>query len=402
MVCFSEFFVYYITAVQPLNPGILSAEHARLLYRSYSNIAQAMRTEINLYVAKHHAGAGAPIDIPAILAAFRTRGQLLLDRGIRYSKSIGCKPRTAAVPRTAVTRTRWKRVDLLAALREHGERVGTFPYARDFTLFEAYCERRRIPTTHRMVLWNIVSHIYVEPLTQGMAAEQIQALADSFGIMSSRMHKNMHYTTCMVCSFFGHEQKLRYDTDRQCYDCAQCEIPGTVACFPLVGRILYAHGIAFALAPVSGKLMLFSPLQQQGSLPVRSAHAFELDIAAAIMNHNTRQSCQQLNLGHVLVALPTHTEAGRIPVLESDESGMRTSASGKQHCCMCRSLAITESHVLLDTCGPSLVLAHLCPRHAVPPVARHIPLRTVADFWRIQDTRRATLPLAASRLTYSH
>lgn len=395
MVCFSEFFLHYITTVQPLDPLVLSPGHAALLRRSYTNIAQALRTEINLYVAKHYTGTGKVVDVAAILTAFQTRGQLLLDRGIRYSKSIGCKPRCATAHRTAVVKTRWKRAEVLSMLRDQERHIGAFPFARDFALFVAYCERQHIATTHRMVLWHIVSHIYVEPSTRSMAVEQINTLAENFGISSSRMRKNMHYMTCVVCSFFGQEQKLRYDTDLDRYDCAHCELPGTVARFPLVGRILYAHGIAFALAPGSGKLVLFSPLHLHPAAREEQTHTFELDIATAIVNHKTRESCQQLSLGHVLVATSAQTEPDRIPILEDSDSGVRVDVNGKMHCSLCRSLSITESHVLLDTCGPSLVLAHLCTRHAVPPIARHIPLRTVADFWRIQNARRTSL-------TYSH
>ena len=390
IVCFSEYALYYISNVQPISKQILSLQKAAQLCRNYNNIGQLLRTEINNTVTKYKEENGK-VNLDELLVKFCSRAQLMFDRGLRYSKSIGCKPNVCEKydkDTDTLRKNRWRRDDVLSVFNENPRILYEIPYTDDFSIFQRFCERKGILNTKGMIIWYVIRHLQVKPMTAQLATEQTRALSAKYVPGSTEMRNMSCCNICLVCSFLGHEYPLRYNPESHRQMCSRCGIPDTVLNINLIGRIMYVHGVGFALSPCSAETEIFQPIEfmkESGLVDTMSKITFK-EVAR---NMKLRNICQNLSFGSYIVASINILDRIPIPIMtinDGEENLTWTDYSQTHKNCMqCRSISIIETHTLIDTCRECLVNINLCQRHCIPSIAKNIQLITVADYWRIQE-----------------
>ena len=279
--------------------------------------------------------------------------------------------------------------------------LASVPYTRFFSVFEMYCQRNNITSTHINALWDHMQLIQVYEVSVELIQQQNKALRANWDCNKIQIHRQSTLLVCMLCTQKNVFPTFRHDVRNNQYTCNRCNIANSVFEIDLIGRIVVVCNVPLVFSLCCQKIVILTgkgtelntpkqghcATQQQQLLCMPSSNT----PSTACLSHSPSCACipwdkhtTTLNFSQVLGSLSVsqHIARHEDPVLRrwdiasreylqlriaGNTSVIAISQYNRNACCLCRINAVQNKYTLLDIYNNSMVVVTVCSKHSLPP-----------------------------------
>jgi len=422
-MCLMEYVYYIIQHVNALpQTQYIKSINIGVMATNIFNIGQQFRVELNLEFAKTDQSIST-VAMMRLLQALQPKCHIMFERCCRYNKnSLHCaytemyntspspSLHSGASTSSSTLAMRNKRVphelDPQCFLM-----LSNIPYTRFFAVFEMYCRRNAIASTHINMLWDHMQLIQVYEVSVDLIQQQTKLLRANWDCNKVQIHRQSTLLVCMLCAQKNVFPTFRHDVRNNKYTCNRCNIGNSVFEIDLIGRIVVVCNVPLVFSLCCQKIVILSGQGTEFCAPTKAAaskgpagapkgaagavHA--LCFPHALATHDTdpkapAPSCPciswdkhttTLNFSQVLasISIAQHIVRYEPPVLRKWDTASREymqlrvagntseiaiSQHARNMCCMCRINAVQNKYTLLDIYNNAMVVIPVCSKHSLP------------------------------------
>ena len=418
-MCLMEYIYYAIQHINPLpQTQYVKSINIGVMATNVFNIGQQFRVELNLEFAKTDKQMSSAV-ILHLLHELQPKCHIMFERCCRYNKnSLHCsysemyntnQPTSSTSQRTK--RTASESVQLCLDV------LSQIPYTRFFSVFEMYCRRTNINSTHINMLWDHMQLIQVYEVSVDLIQQQTKVLRASWDCNKIQIHRQSTLLVCMLCAQKNVFPTFRHDVRNNKYTCNRCNVGNCVFEIDLIGRIAVVCNVPLVFSLCCQKIVILSGRGTEFNLPAaRAPHSHSNpthELAKSTpCGHNTRTLCTciawdkhttTLNFSQVLgsISIAQHIARYEPPIrrkwdtasreymllrIAGSTAGIVISQHARNMCCMCRINAVQNKYNLLDIYNSSMVIVCVCSKHSLP-AHRSATVLTVSDYIEAVSSR---------------
>jgi len=201
-MCLMEYIYYIIQNINTLpQTQYIKSININVMATNVFNIGQQFRVELNLEFAKTNKDTSTA----AILRLFnelQPKCHIMFERCCRYNKnSLYCgyseMYNSSQSQSTASVRSKRTLAELGPLCLDVLSRV---PYTRFFSVFEMYCRRSDIKSTHINTLWDHMQLIQVYEVSVDLIQQQTKILRANWDCNKIQIHRQSTLLVCMLCA----------------------------------------------------------------------------------------------------------------------------------------------------------------------------------------------------------
>jgi len=413
-MCLMEYIYYVIQNINPLpQTQYIKSINIGVMATNVFNIGQQFRVELNLEFAKTDKQMSTAV-ILHLLQELQPKCHIMFERCCRYNKnslhcSYGEMYNTNQATNTTSQRT--KRITTDSQLLSL-DVLSQIPYTRFFSVFEMYCRRTSITSTHINMLWDHMQLIQVYEVSVELIQQQTKALRASWDCNKIQIHRQSTLLVCMLCAQKNVFPTFRHDVRNNKYTCNRCNLGDCVFEIDLIGRIVVVCNVPLVFSLCCQKIVILTGRGTEFNFPVvRVPHGHHTAKTPSCA-HDTRSLCAciawdkhttTLNFSQVLGSISISQHIARYEPLvprkwdtasreymqlriAGNTAGILISQHARNMCCMCRINAVQNKYNLLDIYNSSMVIVCVCSKHSLP---LHLiaNVLTVSDYIEVVSTR---------------
>ena len=409
-MCLMEYIYYVIQNVNALpETKFIKSINIHVMGTNVFNIGQQFRVELNLEFAKTDKCTSTEA-ILCLLHELAPKCHIMFERCCRYNKnSLHCgysEMYNDCVSASNNAGARSKKPE-----NEHTplclQVLGSVPHTRFFSVFEMYCQRNNIASTHVNALWDHMQLIQVYEVSVELIQQQTRALRASWNCNKIQMHRQSTLLVCMLCAHKSVFPTFRHDIRNNQYMCNRCNIAKSVFEIDLIGRIVVVCNVPLVFSLCCQKIVILTgrgtelnsqhptaTLCQQSRAThtgTDSKHAGSSCACIAWDKHTT-----SLNFSQVLASISISQHIARhepsVPRrwdtasreymqlrIDGSKALVHISPQTRLICCMCRINAVQNKYTLLDMYNKSMVIVTVCSKHSLPAHMCHT-VQTVSGY----------------------
>ena len=287
------------------------------------------------------------------------------ERSIRCNKNLFLDSHSChSVSKENDSKSRIVKMQVESILKQSMHFMHQFPYIKDFSVFELYCNNIGVERAHVRVLWETMSSIQVYEISVGLIRKQIQSL---YSVANTGHYRIMQMKTlriCLFCCQFNTPPLFRYDPRRNVVHCNKCEIKDSIVEIEMIGRIVVVAGIHLILDPNSNEIVVFAGLMD--NIPQIKWNSIKHinPLRLAMAQTSILQVVCNKTMNNNLIPSATHDfirvrrNGCKYVHNLNYETGTR--------CVFCRSTTIVQSSSILDIYNMQLVNVSVCSKHKIP------------------------------------
>jgi len=418
-MCLMEYIYYVIQNINPLpQTQYVRSINIGVMATNVFNIGQQFRVELNLEFAKTDKQMSTAV-IMHLLRELQPKCHIMFERCCRYNKnSLHCSygEMYNTNPSTTSNSQRTKRISNDSELLSL-DVLSQIPYTRFFSVFEMYCRRTNIPSTHINMLWDHMQLIQVYEVSVDLIQQQTKALRASWDCNKIQIHRQSTLLVCMLCAQKNVFQTFRHDVRNNKYTCNRCNLGNCVFEIDLIGRIAVVCNVPLVFSLCCQKIVILTGRGTEFNLPAARAphslsHPCHQVAKTSNCTHDTRPLCDciawdkhttTLNFSQVLGSISISQHIARYEPctprkwdtasreymqlrIAGNTAGILISNHARNMCCMCRINAVQNKYNLLDIYNSSMVIVCVCSKHSLPA---HVVANvlTVSDYIEVISSR---------------
>jgi len=280
------------------------------------------------------------------------------------------------------------------------EVLASVPYTRFFSVFEMYCQRHTITSTHINALWDHMQLIQVYEVSVELIRQQTKILRANWDCNKIQIHRQSTLLVCMLCAQKNVFPTFRHDVRNNQYTCNRCNIANSVFEIDLIGRIVVVCNVPLVFSLCCQKIVILTGRGTELSTPSHMSSCAQqtqlLRMSTPMQSEknacNALPSCAciawdkhttTLNFSQVLgsISVSQHIARHELPVLRRWDTASREymqlriagstaviaiSQYNRNACCLCRINAVQNKYTLLDIYNNSMVIVTVCSKHSLP------------------------------------
>lgn len=416
-MCLMEYIYYVIQNINILpQTQYMKSINVNVMATNVFNIGQQFRVELNLEFAKTDKNTSTTA-ILRLLNDLQPKCHVMFERCCRYNKnSLHCSYSemysSSQTLTSASIRTK-RTIDDANPLNL--DVLSQIPYTRFFSVFEMYCRRSNITSTHINTLWDHMQLIQVYEVSVDLIQQQTKALRASWDCNKIQIHRQSTLLVCMLCAQKNVFPTFRHDVRNNRYTCNRCNISNCVFEIDLIGRIAVVCNVPLVFSLCCQKIVILTGRGTEFSLPAANAIDSVGQQARQMVQSKKSSSCSTntkssavcsciawdkhtttLNFSQVLgsISISQHIAQYEPPVfrrwdtasreymqlrIAGNTSTIMISQHARNMCCMCRINAVQNKYTLLDIYNSCMVIVCVCSKHSMP--AHLCPtVLTVSDY----------------------
>jgi len=363
---------------------------------------QQFRVELNLEFAKTDKCISSEA-IMRLLDELAPKCHIMFERCCRYNKnSLHCgyneMYNCSVSSNHASARTKRTNSELAPQCLQALARV---PYTRFFSVFEMYCQRHNIKSTHINSLWDHMQLIQVYEVSVELIEQQSKALRANWDCNKIQIHRQSTLLVCMLCAQKNVFPTFRHDVRNNQYTCNRCNIANSVFEIDLIGRIVVVCNVPLVFSLCCHKIVILTGKGTELNAPKTAHHmSQQTELLGMSSSKITGTECSQhtpscgciawdkhtttLNFSQVLgsLSISQHIARHEEPVLRrwdvasreylqlriaGNTSVIAISQYNRNACCFCRINAVQNKYTLLDIYNHSMIILTVCSKHSLPP-----------------------------------
>ena len=398
-MCLMEYIYYVIQNVNALpETKYIKSININVMGTNVFNIGQQFRVELNLEFAKTDKCISTEA-ILRLLGELAPKCHIMFERCCRYNKnSLHCG--YSEMYNTSVSGSHAS-VRPKKPNNDHNPLclhvLASVPHTRFFSVFEMYCQRNHIASTHINVLWDHMQLIQVYEVSVQLIQQQTKVLSASWDCNKIQMHRQSTLLVCMLCAQKNVFPTFRHDVRNNQYTCNRCNVANSVFEIDLIGRIVVVCNVPLVFSLCCQKIVILTgrgtELNTPQPRPLHSKRSLEAplstDTRAACEHAGSSCSCiawdkhtTTLNFSQVLGSIsisqhiarhepsvPRRWDTATREYMQLRNAGstalIRISPQTKLICCMCRINAVQNKYTLLDIYNNSMVIVTVCSKHSL-------------------------------------
>ena len=327
---------------------------------------------------------------------------IMFERCCRYNKnSLHCgyneMYNNSMSVGNAAARTKRTNIELAPLCLEV---LASVPYTRFFSVFEMYCQRNSITSTHINALWDHMQLIQVYEVSVELIQQQTKILRASWDCNKIQIHRQSTLLVCMLCAQKNVFPTFRHDVRNNQYTCNRCNIANSVFEIDLIGRIVVVCNVPLVFSLCCQKIVILTGKGTELSTPsymsscaqqtqhLRTSTSVPSETSACKLTPSCGciawdKHTTTLNFSQVLgsISVSQHIAQYERPTLRRWDMASREymqlriagstaviaiSQYNRNSCCLCRINAVQNKYTLLDIYNNSMVIVAVCSKHSLP------------------------------------
>jgi len=399
-MCLMEYIYYIIQNVNALpQTKYIKSININVMGTNVFNIGQQFRVELNLEFAKTDKSISTEA-ILHLLDELAPKCHIMFERCCRYNKnSLHCgyneMYNTSASANHAAVRAKRAANELAPLCLEV---LSNVPYTRFFSVFEMYCQRNNIVSSHINTLWDRMQLIQVYEVSVELIQQQSRALRANWDCNKIQIHRQSTLLVCMLCAQKNVFPTFRHDVRNNQYTCNRCNIANSVFEIDLIGRIVVVCNVPLVFSLCCQKIVILTGRGTELSTPAAASKEKQghfLRLSSPPTNESAAKTVSPcaciawdkhtttLNFSQVLgsISISQHIARHEQPVLRRWDTAsreymqmriggstamIRISQQPRHICCLCRINAVQNKYTLLDIHNNAMVILTVCSKHSLP------------------------------------